>query len=137
MKEDLNNRLLTRVSFMFKLTEVRDPSTGKIRITVSAPIIYSDRPQYVEQSSAGRLYFSTKPTSAAPLGTVRYLDPAAPRRTSGSSSPSRPRGSDPNSFLVANIDNVVGRSRLGDEHRERRAHALRSPVRSAPRPRRA
>jgi hypothetical protein len=78
MREDLTNRLLTRVSFMYKLTEVRDPATGKIRITVSAPITYSDRPQYVEQSSSGRLYFSTKPTSAAPLGTVRYLDPAAP-----------------------------------------------------------
>jgi hypothetical protein len=50
---------------MYKLTEVRDPATGKIRITVSAPITYSDRPQYVEQSSSGRLYFSTKPTRGA------------------------------------------------------------------------
>ena len=104
MKEDLNNRLLTRVSFMFKLTELRDPATGKIRITVSEPISYSDRPQYVEQSSAGRLYFSTKPTSAAPLGTVRYLDPAAAAPDQRFILAFATSGSDPNSFLVANID---------------------------------
>jgi hypothetical protein len=104
MKEDLTNRLLTRVSFMFKLTEVRDPSTGKIRITVSAPISYSDRPQYVEQSSTGRLYFSTKPTSAAPLGTVRFLDPAAPAPDQRFILDFATTGADPNSWLIANID---------------------------------
>jgi hypothetical protein len=104
MKEDLNNRLLTRVSFMYKLTEVRDQATGKIRITVSSPISYSDRPQYVEQSSSGRLYFSTKPTSAAPLGTVRYMDPAAAAPDQRFILAFAKSGSDPNSFLVANID---------------------------------
>jgi hypothetical protein len=104
MREDLNNRLLTRVSFMYKLTEVRDPATGKIRITVSAPITYSDRPQYVQQSSSGRLYFSTKPTSAAPLGTVRYLDPAAPAPDQRFILAFATPGADPNSWLVANID---------------------------------
>jgi hypothetical protein len=106
MKEDLNNRLLTRVSFMFKLTEVRDPATGKIRITVSAPISYSDRPQYVEQSMSGRLYFSTKPTSAAPLGTVRFLDPAAPAPDQRFILAFATPGADPNSFVIANIDNA-------------------------------
>ncbi|MFL5620104.1 MAG: hypothetical protein ACJ79A_17130 [Gemmatimonadaceae bacterium] len=106
MKEDLNNRLLTRVSFMYKLTELRDPATGKIRITVSAPISYSDRPQYVEQSSSGRLYFSTKPTSAAPLGTVRFLDPAAPAPDERFILAFAKTGADPNSFLIANIDNA-------------------------------
>jgi hypothetical protein len=104
MREDLTNRLLTRVSFMYKLTEVRDPATGKIRITVSAPITYSDRPQYVEQSSSGRLYFSTKPTSAAPLGTVRYLDPAAPAPDQRFILAFATPGADPNSWLIANID---------------------------------
>jgi hypothetical protein len=106
MHEDLANRLLTRVSFMYKLTEVRDPSTGKIRITVSAPILYSDRPQYVEQSSAGRLYISTKPTPAAPLGTVRYLDPAAPAPDERFILAFATPGADPNSWLVANVDNA-------------------------------
>jgi hypothetical protein len=104
MKEDLNNRLLTRVSFMYKLTEVRDAATGKIRITVSEPISYSDRPQYVEQSSSGRLYFSTKPTSAAPLGTVRFLDPAAPAPDQRFILDFATTGADPNSWLIANID---------------------------------
>jgi hypothetical protein len=104
MKEDLGNRLLTRVSFMYKLTEIRDAATGKIRITVSAPITYSDRPQFVEQSSSGRLYFSTKPTSAAPLGTVRYLDPAAPAPDERFILAFATPGSDPNSWLVANVD---------------------------------
>src|SRR4029079_859523 len=107
MHEDLANRLLTRVSFMYKLTEVRDPSTGKIRITVSAPITYSDRPQYVEQSSSGRLYFSTKPTSAAPLGTVRYLDPAAPAPDQRFILAFATPGADPNSWLIANVDNAT------------------------------
>jgi len=107
MKEDLSNRLLTRVSFMYKLTEVRDPSTGKIRLTVSAPITYSDRPQYVQQSSSGRLYISTKPTSAAPLGTVRYMDPSAPAPDERFILAFATPGSDPNSWLIANVDNAT------------------------------
>ena len=107
MKEDLNNRLLTRVSFMFKLTEVRDVSTGKIRLTVSAPITYSDRPQYVEQSSSGRLYVSTKPTAAAPLGTVRYMDPSTPAPDERFILAFATPGADPNSWLVANVDNAT------------------------------
>ncbi|HTK48336.1 MAG TPA: hypothetical protein VL328_10225 [Gemmatimonadaceae bacterium] len=107
MKEDLANRLLTRVSFLYKLTEIRDPATGKIRITVSAPITYSDRPQFVEQSSSGRLYFSTKPTTAAPLGTVRYLDPAAPAPDERFILAFATPGSDPNSWLVANLDGAT------------------------------
>jgi hypothetical protein len=104
MKEDLSNRLLTRVSFLYRLTEVRDQATNKIRITVSAPILFSDRPQFVEQSSSGRLYISTKPTSAAPAGTVRYLDPAAPAPDERFVLAFAAQGSDPNSWLVANID---------------------------------
>ena len=107
MKEDLANRLLTRVTFLYKVTEVRDPATGKIRITVTGPITYSDRPQYVEQSSSGRIYFSTKPTVAAPLGTVRYLDPAAPAPDQRFILAFASAGTDPNSWLVANIDSAI------------------------------
>jgi hypothetical protein len=91
---------------MFKLTEVRDQSTGKIRITVSAPILFSDRPQFVEQSSSGRLYISTKPTAAAPLGTVRYLDPAAPAPDERFILAFATPGTDNNSWLLANIDDA-------------------------------
>ncbi|MEO8564152.1 MAG: hypothetical protein ABI601_18880 [bacterium] len=104
MKEDLARRLLTRVSFLYRLTEVQDPSTLKIRNTVSAPILFSDRPQFVEQSSSGRLYISTKPTAAAPTGTVRYLDPAAPAPDERFILAFATAGTDPNSWLIANVD---------------------------------
>lgn len=106
MKEDLVNRLVTRASYLFKLTEVRDASTGKIRITTSLPILFSDRPQYVEQSAAGRLYISTKPTVQAPAGTIRYMDPAAPAPDERFILDFAFAGSDPNSWVVANLDAV-------------------------------
>jgi len=37
-------------------------------------INYSDRPQYIAQSANGNLYFSTRPTAAAPSGTLRRID---------------------------------------------------------------
>ncbi len=105
MAEDLPNRILTRISLLYKITEVRDPSTSKIRITVSDPIMFSDRPQYIQQAASGRVYLSTKPTTASgQKGTIRYLAPnaAAPdqRFILAFASP----GNDPNSYLVANID---------------------------------
>jgi hypothetical protein len=106
MKEDLVNRLVTRASYLFKLTEVRDVSTGKIRITTSLPILFSDRPQYVEQSAAGRLYISTKPTVQAPAGTIRYMDPAAPAPDERFILDFAFAGADPNSWVVANLDAV-------------------------------
>jgi len=106
MKEDLVNRLVTRASYMFKLTEVRDPSTGKIRVTTTLPILFSDRPQYVEQSKAGRLFFSTKPTQTAQQGTVRYLNPAAPAPDERFILDFAYAGTDPNSWVVANLDYI-------------------------------
>ncbi len=106
MKEDVVNRLVTRASYMFKLTEVLDPTTGRIRLTTSPPIIFSDRPQYVEQSVSGRLYFSTKPTVQAPQGTIRYMDPKAAAPDERFILDFAFLGSDPNSFVVANLDAV-------------------------------
>ncbi len=106
MREDLANRLLTRVSFLYKVTETRDAGTGKIRITVTGPILFSDRPQYVEQSTAGRLYISTRPTTVAPRGTVRYLDPVTSTPDQRFILDFATPGSDPNSYLIANVDSV-------------------------------
>ena len=39
---------------------------------------YSDRPQYVAMSENGNIYFSTRPTTAAPAGTIRRIDPDIP-----------------------------------------------------------
>jgi hypothetical protein len=107
MKEDLPNRILTRISLLYKVTEQRDPTTQKIRITMTGPIIYSDRPQYIQQSMSGRIYLSTKPTAASGQeGTVRYLEPSAPAPDQRFILAFATAGSDPNSYLVANVDNV-------------------------------
>ena len=107
MKEDLVNRLVTRASYLFKLTEAIDPATSRIRLTTTPPILFSDRPQYVEQSAGGRLYFSTKPTTQAPQGTIRYMDPAAAAPDERFILDFANLGSDPNSYVVANLDRVT------------------------------
>ena len=76
--EALSQRILTRNTYAYIITQVLDANTGKITLSLQGPISYSDRPQYVAVSSAGRVYYSTKPTSAAPAGTIRWLDPALP-----------------------------------------------------------
>ncbi len=106
MREDSLRRIRTRVSFLYRVTEVRNAETGKIRITVSAPISFSDRPQFVEQSSGNRLYVSTRPTLAAPRGTVRFLDPSAPAPDFRFILDFASTGNDPNSYLIANVDSM-------------------------------
>jgi hypothetical protein len=75
VSEVLAQRLQTRNTFVHTVSETRDPATGRIRLVVSAPISYSDRPQYVQQSAGGRVFYSTRPTATAPAGTIRWLDP--------------------------------------------------------------
>jgi hypothetical protein len=104
MKEDLNNRILTRISLLYKVSEQRDQATGKIRLTLTGPILFSDRPQYVQQSTAGRIYLSTRPTQAASSGTVRYLDPKAVAPDQRFILAFARAGGDANSYLIANID---------------------------------
>ena len=104
MKEDLANRIVTRISLLYKVTEARDAATGKIRLSLVGPILFSDRPQYVQQSTAGRIYLSTRPTSAATAGTVRYLDPSAPAPDQRFILAFAKPGGDANSYLIANID---------------------------------
>lgn len=78
IRENIARRILTRNTVAFMINEYRDARTQALRIRVSAPISYSDRPQYVAQSAGGRLYFSTKPTATAPEGSLRYMDPRQP-----------------------------------------------------------
>src|SRR3954471_5829969 len=72
--EDLANRILTRNVFVYEIAEAIDAGTS--RITVSTPILhsFSDRPQYLAQSTTGRIYFSTRPTASATPGTIRYVE---------------------------------------------------------------
>lgn len=78
ISEILSQRILTRNTVVFTVQSTRDPATGKIALSASAPISFSDRPQYVQQSAGGRLFYSTRPTAFAPAGTIRWLDPKLP-----------------------------------------------------------
>ncbi|MEO7085301.1 MAG: hypothetical protein ABI442_17980 [Gemmatimonadaceae bacterium] len=78
IREDLPNRILTRNSYVFTVTIQKDQNTGKIRLTSAGPFSYSDRPQYIAQSTGGRIFYSTRPTTVAPAGTIRWLDPSLP-----------------------------------------------------------
>jgi hypothetical protein len=75
IKEIASARLQTRNTYVYTVTEVTDPASLRVHLTATGPIGYSDRPQYVQQSAAGRLYYSTKPTAFAPEGSIRYIDP--------------------------------------------------------------
>ncbi|HEY5061186.1 MAG TPA: hypothetical protein VII52_06595, partial [Gemmatimonadaceae bacterium] len=78
LHEDLPNRILTRNTYIFTVTVQTDNTTGKIRLSATGPISYSDRPQYIAQSTGGRIFYSTRPTTQAPAGTIRWLDPKLP-----------------------------------------------------------
>src|SRR4029079_9348070 len=76
--EDLAHRILTRATYSYNILVSRDENTGKIRLTAQGPFQYSDRPQYIAQAAAGRIYYSTRPTVTAPTGTIRWIDPSLP-----------------------------------------------------------
>jgi hypothetical protein len=76
--ENLAARILTRNTYLFTVRETRDDATGKIKLLVEGPFSYSDRPQYIAQSAGGRIFYSTRPTTFAPEGTIRWLDPTLP-----------------------------------------------------------
>jgi hypothetical protein len=78
IREDVNHRIKTRATYVFVVNEQRDENTGKIRLTATGPFSYSDRPQYIAQSKGGRIFYSTRPTTTAPAGTIRWLDPSQP-----------------------------------------------------------
>lgn len=110
LHENLAGRLRTRNTIIYQVQFARDVSTGKIRIIRLPDVSYSDRPQYVVQSQGGRVFFSTRPTSAATPGTLRWLDPffqfADPRQiwqygdVSGS-------GADLVSYAIFNVDSIA------------------------------
>ena len=76
--EALTRRVRTRNTYIYVVTFQIDVTTGKIKLTGAGPYSYSDRPQYVAESMGGRIYYSTRPTTSAPAGTIRWLDPNLP-----------------------------------------------------------
>ena len=66
-KEDLGRRYVTYNNPLF---EVKVTETGLYQALFYD---FSDRPQFIAQDAAGRLLYSTRPTSAANTGTVRVI----------------------------------------------------------------
>lgn len=64
--EDLDRRFVTQNNALWEVGEEQ----GKL---VARFYDFSDRPQFIAQDAAGRLLFSTRPTSAANTGTVRVV----------------------------------------------------------------
>jgi hypothetical protein len=75
-------RIRTRLTPLYTLTEDVTPGDSAHPATyhegITAPIIYSDRPQYIAQLRDGTVFYSTRPTTTNPKGTIRYLDPTQP-----------------------------------------------------------
>ena len=67
-------RVQTPSASVYDVAWAINPTTGQLKYSGFKVINYSDRPQYIAQSANGNLYFSTRPTSAAPAGTLRRID---------------------------------------------------------------
>jgi hypothetical protein len=78
------SRIKTANAYLYDVSYNKDETSGGYKYSVSGPIDYSDRPQYIAQSASGALYYSTRPTSEAQPGTLRridnFLDPRAEPR---------------------------------------------------------
>lgn len=70
LQEAEEKRILTRNERLYSVTF--DPNTQ--RVTSVTLFDYSDRPQFIGQASNGLLVYSTRPSEAAPDGTVRIYD---------------------------------------------------------------
>ena len=64
-------------SRLWYITETVSETDGTVKYTGEI-FDYSDRPQYVAMSENGNIYFSTRPTTTAPDGTIRRIDPDVP-----------------------------------------------------------
>lgn len=78
-REEPSERVLTPnlqlIDFTFSI------SNGSIRYT-GVSHGFSDRPQFIAQDAQGTILYSTEPTQAASLGSVRYIDETGGRRES-------------------------------------------------------
>jgi len=67
-------RVQTPGTAVFDVAWAINQTTQVLKYSSFRAINYSDRPQYIAQSANGNLYFSTRPTTAAPAGTLRRID---------------------------------------------------------------
>jgi hypothetical protein len=76
-----DGRIKTSNEWVYEVSYSVDQNSGDLKYSVSPPIDYSDRPQYIAQSASGALYYSTRPTSTAQPGTLRRIDNFLDART--------------------------------------------------------
>jgi hypothetical protein len=108
---ELNSqRIRTRGTYLFVVNENFDNTSGKLTESVGNPIIYSDRPQYIGQLADGTVFYSTRPTSEAPKGTIRYLDPTQDYPDPKPIIIYKTASSNITSHVVVNADSVFARS---------------------------
>jgi len=108
MVEDLAHRFRTRTAPLFEVKEVIDANTSKVSISISPPLLFSNRPQYIGQIADGTIFFSTKPTSEAPKGMIHYFRPSHlfPDLLSIVNYKTNPTAAN---FLVFNADSIIVR----------------------------
>lgn len=74
-REVVGRRLQTRNTALFEFTVKEREGVPEDTIVDAARFLdFSDRPQYTAQDNRGLLLYSTRPTSAAPRGTVRVIE---------------------------------------------------------------
>ena len=61
-------RIKTANAYIYNVAWSKDLTSGGYKYSVSAPIDYSDRPQFIAQSASGALYYSTRPTHGSGAG---------------------------------------------------------------------
>src|SRR5687767_3469432 len=76
-----DGRIKTSNEWVYDVGYSVDQTSGDMKYSVSPPIDYSDRPQYIAQSASGALYYSTRPTSTAQPGMLRRIDNFLDART--------------------------------------------------------
>ena len=76
-REDVERRIQTPNSVLFDANENRGESGYEVTVEIHG---FSDRPQFVAQDSRGDLVYSTLPTDAANLGTIRLATLPGPGR---------------------------------------------------------
>lgn len=121
-QELTSERLLTPEAVLYEIHYQIDEKFGtKYTVLYHG---FSDRPQFVARDSVGRLLYSTRPTGAAPDGTIRVVDRDPVPGTSADQpeirilfDPSEAITPADNVIAVANVDSILTRpDPFGNDH---------------------
>ena len=109
------DRILTPNASLFDVS--RDITNGSVNYIVTIHD-FSDRPQFIAQDANGTILHSTKPTGAAPNGSVRYLEetPVGSTRRYESKILFNDGGTSPatENWAIAHIDSITDGITLWD-----------------------